>query len=305
MKFLDKYVYPSKYFHLLKRKLQRTYIRNEKTNLYQVLTILIQKLRKDDIEHRANAVAFNLTLSVFPAIIFLFTLIPYIPIDHLDQLIMAFLGDVLPGGIYQEASETIRDIVSRPRGNLLSLGFLLALYAATNGMMAFMTAFNKTYRTIENRSYLRKRLIAVLLTFGLAFVLFTAVVLLIVGEVVLDWILARGILDANFSFYLILTLRYVVVFFVFFGMISVIYYLAPSIHERWRILSAGSVTAALLGILITQLFSYYVSNFASYNKLYGSIGTIIAFMIWIYLISIVILLGFEINVSIEEAKKRA
>jgi len=305
MKLLDKYVYGSSLFHGLKAVLERIPVGDKRISLYSVLTILVAKLKRDDIEQRANAVAFNLTLSVFPAIIFLFTLIPYIPIPHLDQQIMNFLGDVLPKGIYRDAAETIRDIISRPRGNLLSLGFVLALYAATNGMVALMTAFNRTYKTTENRSFVKKRLIAVILTFGLAFVLFLAIVLLIVGEVVLDWLLGEGFISANFIYYLILILRYVIVFLVFFGMVSFIYYLAPSIHKRWKFLSLGSVVATLLGIGITQLFSYYFTNFASYNKLYGSIGTIIAFMIWIYLVSMVILFGFEINASIDEAKRTA
>lgn len=305
MNFLDKYVYPSAFYKKTQAVLERIYVGNPQTNLYRILSILVAKLQRDDIEQRANAVAFNLTLSVFPAIIFLFSLIPYIPITHLDAQIMEFLGDVLPRGIYRDAAETINDIISRPRGNLLSLGFVLALYAATNGMMALMTAFNRTYRTSENRSFLHKRLIAVVLTFGLASVLFLAIVLLIVGGVILDWLRNEGFLNANFLYYLILILRYVIVFLVFFSTVSFIYYLAPSIHKRWRFLSLGAVVAAVLGILITHLFSFYFTNFASYNKLYGSIGTIIAFMIWIYLISIIILFGFEINASVDEAKKTA
>ncbi len=303
MKFLDKYVYPSSFYRGLKARLLRTYIGNEHTNLYRILTILVAKLKRDDIDQRANAVAYNLTLAVFPAIIFLFTLIPYIPIPDLDKQIMNFLGDVLPRGIYRDAADTIQDIISRPRGNLLSLGFFLALYASTNGMVALMTAFNRTYKTIESRSFLKKRLISAILTFALALVLFVAIVLLIVGQVVLDWLVDEHLLDADFIYYLLTILRYVIVFMVFFGMVSFIYYLAPAIHKRWHILSLGSVVAATLGIVITHLFSYYFTNFASYNKLYGSIGTIIAFMIWIYLISMVILLGFEINASVDEAKK--
>ncbi|MES2734180.1 MAG: YihY/virulence factor BrkB family protein [Bacteroidota bacterium] len=305
MKLLDKYVYPSSFYKRIKSTLERTYIGNKSTNLYRILTILAAKLGRDDIDQRANAVAFNLTLSIFPAIIFLFTLIPYIPIPHLDKQIMDFLSDVLPKGIYRDAAATIQDIISRPRGNLLSLGFVLALYAATNGMVALMTAFNRTYRTTENRTFIKKRLVAVVLTFALAFVLFLSILLLIVGEIVLDWIVTESLINEDFTYYLILILRYIIVFLSFFGMVSFIYYLAPSIHKRWRFFSLGSIVASSLGIIITQLFSYYFSNFASYNKLYGSIGTIIAFMIWIYLISIIILLGFELNASVDEAKKTA
>lgn len=303
MKLLDRYVYRSPWYEWLIAVAKRVHIHGNKVSVHSILHILIQKLKRDDIDQRANAVAFNLTLSVFPAIIFLFTLIPYIPIPHLDNEIMYFLGQVLPNGIYKEGAETIQDIISKPRGDLLSLGFFLALYTATNGMVALMTAFNRTYKTIERRGFIKKRLIATALTFALAFVLLIAIALLIIGEVVLDLFLEIGFLNADFTYYSIVVLRYLIVFFVFFGTVSFIYYLAPSISKRWHFLSTGSFVASILGILVTNLFSYYFTNFASYNKLYGSIGTIVAFMIWLYLISIVILLGFEINASIDEAKK--
>jgi membrane protein len=127
------------------------YLRDRKTSLSKVLKILFRKIQKDELDARANAVAFNFTLSVFPALIFLFTLIPYIPIDNLDKQIMSLLGQVLPAGIYVEASATIEDIVSRPRGNLLSIGFILTLYVATNGVIALMNAFNRSYRTGEKK----------------------------------------------------------------------------------------------------------------------------------------------------------
>jgi membrane protein len=267
-----------------------------------VLKIFWRKIQKDELDARANAVAFNFTLSVFPALIFLFTLIPYIPIENLDRQIMSLLGQVLPEGIYIEASSTIEDIVSRPRGNLLSIGFILTLYVATNGVIALMNAFNRSYRTGEKRSFLKKRLMAVIITFVLAFVLFMAIVLLIVGNIVLNLLLEYDILTDTLSFYAISFLQYIVVFLVFFTAISFIYYLAPSVSKRWRFLSVGSVLAAVLCIAITHLFSFYISNFATYNKLYGSIGTFIGLMIWLYLLSLTILLGFEINASIDEAK---
>ncbi len=291
----------------LRTRLVRWYEAKKQTYLGRVLDILVRKVRSDEIAPRANAVAFNLTLSVFPAVIFLFTLIPYIPIPELDTRIMVFLGKVLPEGIYAEIATTIFDIVSRPRGNLLSLGFLFALYAATNGMMAIMDAFNRSYRTRERRGFIHTRLVATALTVMLVLVIFVAVVLLIVGNVVLDWITAHDVyhlLNDQVSVALISLLQYSVVFFVFFTGLSTIYYVAPAIHERWNFFSIGAVVAAVLCIAVTHAFSYYITNFASYNKLYGSIGTFIGLMIWFLLLSFIILLGFEVNVSLDEARRQ-
>ncbi len=303
---LNQHLQKTRLYKAVHHRLDTWYLRDKKTTVRHVIKVLLRKMQKDEIEPRSNAVAFNLTLSVFPAIIFLFTLIPYIPIPDLNAQIMFFLGQVLPKGIYQEIATTIYDIVSRPRGNLLSLGFFFAMYAATNGMMALINAFNRSYRTVEQRSFIRKRLVAIALTFMLAFVLFLAVVVLIVGNIVLNWISEHdsyNLLNDQINFFLISLLQYGVVFSVFFIALSVIYYVAPAVHKPWAIFSAGSVLASVLSILATHLFSFYLKNFASYNKLYGSIGTFIGLMIWLYLLSFIILLGFEINVSVHEAQK--
>ena len=289
----------------LKRWLSRIYLRDKKTPLWLVIKKVIIEIDKDDIIPSSNAVAFNFTLSVFPAIIFLFTLIPYFPIENLDQKVLDLMGQVLPDTIYREFSATINDIVSRPRGGLLSLGFMLAFYAATNGMMSLMAAFNRAYRTTDRRSFIKTRLIATALTSLLVFALVIAVVVVIVGNVVLNWLVRHdiwGFLNDDITYFLISALQYGVTFALFFVAISMIYYGAPAIHKRWRFFSAGSVIAAVLSILVTHFFSYYISNFASYNRLYGSIGTLIALMLWFFLLSFIILLGFEINACIDEAK---
>lgn len=189
----------------------------------------------------------------------------------------------------------------------MSLGFVFALFTATNGMMAIIGAFNRSYRTRDRRGFLYTRLIATGLTFMLAFVLFLAVVLLIVGNVVVEWIREYDVyhlFDDNASLFFISLLQYGVVFFVFFIGLSIIYYVAPAIQERWNFFSPGALISSLLSIGVTHLFSFYINNFASYNKLYGSIGTFIGLMIWFLLLSFIILLGFEVNASIDEAKRQ-
>jgi membrane protein len=284
------------------RLLKTTHLRGRPDVSYmQVLDVFLTKIKKDEIEPRANGVAFNFTLSIFPAIIFLFTLIPYVPIQDLDAQIIMSLAQVLPRGIWVEAAPTISDIVSRPRGRLLSFGFIFTVITATNGMMVLMDAFNKCYRTSERRSYLRRRLVALLLTIILGGVLIVAIAFLIWGQNFLGRLEDVGVMSTT-MFLLYDLLRYAVVFMIFFLAISFIYYIAPAVHRRWRFFSLGSIVAANLCILITNLFSYYLNNFATYNRLYGSIGTFIGLMLWFYLLSIIILVGFEINASIDEAK---
>jgi membrane protein len=291
----------TKLYHSTRTFLQNHHLQNNTTTFYQLLTILRSKLHKFDIDVRAAAVAYNFTLAIFPTIIFLFSVIPYIPVQNLDLQILSLLSEVIPAGIFEEAKATITEIVSKPRGSVLSFGFIFALYASTSGMMALMRAFNMTNETAEKRGFLKSRLIAVMLNFMLTFVLMISIIVLIVGRFAVDFLFEEGILNRDFNFYIFQIISYFVVFSVFFVTISVIYYIAPAIPKRWKFFNSGSITASILTILITNLFSYYLSNFASYNRLYGAIGTLIALMVWFYLIAIILILGFDINASIAES----
>ncbi len=272
--------------------------------IFEVLKLLWEKIIQFDIDSRAAAVAFNFTLAVFPTVIFLFTLIPYIPIKNLDLQILNFMEDILPKGIFNEVRATIIDITSKRRSGVLSLGFIIAIYASTAGMMSLMRTFNMTYRTAESRGIIKQRLVALLLNFMLTTILFLAILILIVGHQIIDIFFERGWLTDDFNYFALQFTRYGVVFLVLFLAVSVIYYVAPSIHKRWSFLNYGSITASILIILSTNLFSYYISNFMSYNKLYGSIGTIIALMLWLYLVALILIVGFEINVSLDHTKAR-
>lgn len=284
----------------------------ENVSLYKILKIFLQNLLNDDILDRANGVAFNFILAIFPAIIFLFTLIPYVtnffPSIN-TQSIMSFLGQQIPPSMFEVMSSTVLDIVSNQRGGLLSLGFLFSVYLSTNGMMALMRAFNACYRTIENRGSIKTRLIATGLTLNMTFVLFLAIILLIVGQFILDAIMANiPAFDwfniGNFTVVLLFILRFITIFIAFFLSISFIYYFGPAIHYNWRFFSVGSLLATLLCLAVSYGFSFYVTNFGTYNKVYGSIGVLIALMIWIQLLTIVLLVGYEVNASIHDAIRK-
>jgi len=271
-------------------------------SLADIGTLLIEKILLYDIDQRATAVAYNFTLAVFPAILFLFTLIPYFPIANMESQIMNFMYDAMPKSLYEFAAATIYDIISRKQGGILSFGFVFALLTATNGMGALMTAFNMVDHTSENRGFFKAKGIALLLTVLLSTVLFLAVLVIIVGGFLVDWLHQTILFGDNLTVFLLDALRYLVMFFAFTVAVAIIYRFAPKVRHGWRFFNLGSIIASMLIILVTYGFSFYISRFGSYNKLYGSIGTIIAMMIWFYLVALLLIFGFELNTSIWRAK---
>ncbi|WP_461128164.1 YihY/virulence factor BrkB family protein [Spirosoma aerophilum] len=272
---------------------------NSRISWYDFLSKMLAQITDNNTSERAASVAYSLILAVFPTIIFFFTLIPYVSfIPNLEDQIMGFFQRVLPGNTFSAVDTTIRDIINRPRSSVLSFGFLLALYSATSGLVALMQAFNSSYQFDERRGFFKVRLVAVGLTFTLAFALILAVVVLIIGGIISDFLLRFGLLNNALFINLLALGRYIVVFAVFVGAVSIIYRYGPDVKMKWVFITPGSVTASLLIVLTTLGFSYYVSNFGSYNKVYGSIGTLIALMIWINLISLLLILGFEMNVAL-------
>lgn len=268
------------------------------TTWYEFIEKMIEKVAGKDLNERAAAVSFNLLLAVFPAVIFLFTLIPFIPINNLDAEIMVLLRRAIPAGTYDAVDNTIRDIISRERSGVLSFGFLATIYASTNGMVALMNAFHSSYETRDRRGFFKIRLIALGLTFTFGVAIILAIIMLLVGGIVTDYLLRFGVFNNPVFAYLLSTGRYLLVFGVFVGVVSIIYKYGPDVNMKWTFVTPGSITASVLIVLTTFLFSYYLSNFGSYNKVYGSIGTLIALMIWINLIALLIVLGFEMNVSL-------
>ena len=281
---------------------------NGQISLYQVLRIFFRKLWDDEILDRANGVAFSFTVAIFPAIIFLFTLTGYINsfVPEVNQeSIMAFFQGIMPESMYTVVASTIEDIVGNTRGGLLTFGALLSLFLATNGMMSLINAFNSCYATIDKRSYFKTRATATSLTIMLAFVLFLAIILLVIGQFALDFIHEFQLINTSgMEFYLIIILRFIVLFIVFFIAISSIYYFGPAVHYNWRFFSIGSALATFFCLIISYGFSYYIANFGTYNKLYGSIGALLGLMIWLYLLSTVLLVGYEVNASIHQAHRK-
>lgn len=271
--------------------------------LYDVAVFFYNGLKKGDLNTRAAALAFNFFLAIFPAIIFFFTLIPYIPIHNFQDSLLNLLKEFIPGQTYAAVEGTLFDIIKRPRGGLLSLGFLLAMFFATNSVNSLIDAFNRTYYTVETRSAFKQRMVSIFLVLVLSVLVVLAISLITFGPVAIRWIEKIGLLTDWVTLYMISLGKWVIIFALLFFAFSVLYYFAPTVKHRFRFITAGSTLATLLFIATSVGFNFYVNNLASYNTLYGSIGTLIIFMLWLYFNSIIILVGWELNSSISVARR--
>lgn len=270
---------------------------------YEAIDFFLQRLHEGELQTRARSMAFSFLLAIFPAIIFIFTLIPYIPLESFQDRLLILIRDFLPSNTYEVARETIEDIIRQQRGGLLSFGFVFALYVTTDGIIALMNWFNKSYHGHKQRPGWKQRLIATGITLSLALLVTTAVGLLVVSEITYSYLEKKGIMVNLMEIVLLTAGKWIILLLLCFSIISLLYYLGPSKKERMRFISAGSTLATMLLVLTSLAFNFFITHFAQYNKVYGSIGTLIVILLWLYINSLVLLVGYELNVSIRKARK--
>ena len=265
--------------------------------IYYVAKFFFTGLVEGALELRASSLAFKFFLAIFPTIIFLLTLIPFIPIAHFRDELLEILDDLLPEQGYQFLSESLISLITNADGGLLSFGFIFALYLATSGFDGMQNAFMESYNSHYKRSIIRTRMVSVLMLFILTILVVIAIAAILVSEYMVNFILEEGSISST----LLVIGKWIVIMALCFFCISVLYYLGGNRKMKWRFFSAGSSLATFLVIIVSLGFGFYVDNFANYNKIYGSIGTIIILMLWIYFNSFVLLIGFELNASIQQA----
>jgi membrane protein len=271
--------------------------------LYDVARFFAEGIFKGSLTSRASSISFSFFLAIFPMIIVFFTLIPFVPIANFQNLLLNFIENVTPDQTESVIRQTVVDIIDRPRGGLLSLTFFLALFFATNGFDSVIEAFNNTWHTMETRSWIKQKLISALLFFIISIIVIISIGLITGGSLLLDYLLEKGILGSRLSYFILMGSKWIILTAMFFFTISFIYYLAPARESKFRFISAGSSLATFLALAASIGFNFYVSNFSSYNALYGSIGTLLIILVWIYFNSIILLIGFELNASIQQAGK--
>jgi membrane protein len=259
------------------------------------LSDLYAKLNDDNVFNGAAALGFYLTLAIFPAMIAIMAVLPYLPIARVDLAIMDLLQQTLPPSAAEMFSDVVREVTSERRRGVLSFGIAAALWAASTGMYAIMQQLNITYDVKEARSFVRARVVALGLTLLVGSLMLGALSLVVLGGVIQDWIGNRfGFSTGLLTFFAVL--RWVIIAAAVLTAFGLVYWLAPNVDQRFHFITPGSIVGGLLLIIASVGFSLYAANFADYDATYGSIGAVIVLMLWLYIAGLVMLLGSEINV---------
>lgn len=272
--------------------------------LYDVVQFFRSQTKSYGFTERASAISYNFIMAIPPSLLFLFTLIPNLPFISKKSLklqLHTLIIDIIPARGYNEQVISFVDtFIDGNKIGLISFGLLLSLFFASNGMMGIMRSFNKSYLGFEKRKRIHMRGGALRLTVLLFSLLFAYLVLLIMQGAILKMIVQKEWIRE-----LIFYTRWVPIILLVFFSVGFIFRYAPAVKIRWKFASPGTVLTTVLSLLASLGFSVFVNNFGRYNALYGSIGTIMMVMALIYINSLALLIGFELNVSINSLKTLA
>jgi len=273
--------------------------------LYDVLVFFFRGLFKGVLTYRAAAIAYNFFLALIPFVMFLFTLIPFVTGEHYQFYLLDLLKEVIPSNIFNMVKDTIVEIIRRPHQGLLSAGFFMAIYFATNGVDAIIEGFNQSYHSMERRPWWRQKIVAFALMLVLSLLIFISFSLLGFGELSIHLLTDKHLLNSTLSIFSIQLLRWFVILFTTILSTSLLYYfgqLKTLGTIRYRFFSPGSILSTGLFIVGGILIKLYFENFSRYNLLYGSIGSLIILMVWIYYNAFIIIIGFELDTSIRKTR---
>jgi membrane protein len=275
--------------------------------LYDVIRFFYRQVKTTGLPERASAITYNFLMAIPPSFLFLFTLIPHLPFfkkGEIQRQLILLIRDVIPSEAYnRNIIAFINDTFFKedPKYSLLSFGLLLALFFASNAMMGLMRSFNRKYVGFKERKGFHTRVVAIKLTALIFCLVLGCLIMLLTQGAVLKWL---GVKNEGWR-EVIYYVRWIFIIALIYFSIAFIYKYAPAVHKRWKLRSPGTILATFLSIMASVAFSYFVNNFGKYNALYGSISTIIVLMALIYINSFVLLVGFELNVSIKSLKSVA
>ncbi|MBU6157970.1 MAG: YihY/virulence factor BrkB family protein [Bacteroidetes bacterium] len=275
--------------------------------LYDIIIFFIEKVKTVGLDQRAAAISFNFIMAIPPACIFLFSLVPLMPwANNFSLEIMSVVNDITPN---QDTRKFVKDFLDdffgRPRNSLLSFGFLIAVFYSSSAMLGIIHSFNRSIHEKEQKGFMVYRWKAIKLTFIMMLLFIAAMLILMTQGTISALFLQQLSLDNVFFKAVFHLLRWAIIIGLFFYSIAFIYRHAPTVEKKWKLISPGSIVACTLLILLTVGFSFWINQFGTYNKIYGSIGTIMIIMALIYMNSLILLIGFELNVSIQSLKRKA
>jgi membrane protein len=305
---LERKIYSSRPFRFLEKRSRKISLPGfDGVSLHETITFFVSQVRKVGLIDRARSIAFSFLIAIPAAAIFICTLIPYLPVHKkILQQLLQVTRDITPNqNTYLLVSQFLEDFLAKPRVGLLSFGFVLALFYSSNAMMGIMRSFNKSLLYNAHRNPLAARWMAIKLTTLVLFMVIGSIIILgTQADLLRTWLRELHISGHN-AHMLFRTFRWVVIIPLFYIAIACIYKFGPAVKKRWKLFSPGTFIATLLTILTTLAFSSWVNRFGNYNKVYGSIGTVMILMLLVYFNSLVLLIGYELNVCIYQLKSRA
>ncbi len=275
----------------------------EGMSLYDLIELYIIGIVEGALTSRAGGIAFSFFMAIFPFMLFILTLIPYIPIDGFQSGLFEFIRDILPPQTFDAVNVVIGDIINNQYGGLLSFGFLLSIFLMTNGMNAIFGGFEYSYHITEFRNIFRSYFIALGVSLLTASFLILTIALVILYQVALSKINEVGWLDTS-DLNLFYYGRALLFLIMIFTIVSLLFRFGTKQGKNTRFFSPGAILTTLLSLCTFYLFGIYVEKFAQYNQLYGSIGTLLILMLFVWLNAIILLLGFELNASIYSLKRQ-
>jgi len=274
----------------------------EGMSLYDVLEMYVIGIVQGALTSRAGGVAFSFFMALFPFALFILTLIPYIQIDGFQDGFMQFINQALPPKTYESVDVVLQDIANNKYGGLLSFGFILSMFLMTNGINSLFGGFEYSYHKLQTRSIIRQYVVSFAVSLVLALLLFITVAVIIYFEIAIHNLTQRGFVSDDLFW--IEIGRYIIVLAMLFTTIGLFYFFGTKEGRIISFFSPGAILTTLLIIVNFRIFGIYVKKFAQYNELYGSIGTLLVLMLFIWLNSIILLLGFELNAAIIGLKKK-
>ncbi len=241
--------------------------------LSYVIHFFLKGFQKGSLVTRASAIAFNILLSILPSMIFLFTLIPFIPIPDFQKQLLILFESLLPENVFSLLENTITQVVTEKRNGLLIFIFLATILFSTNGIHAVINAFIVTSHKFKTRTWISQRITSLFLVFATFMMLSVAIIIMVGGRFSLDKLVELNIIKLNSTYFLFSAAKWILFLILIFFAISTLYYKIPAEEKEWRFFSPGSIMATFLFLVSSIGFTAYVNNFGQYNKLYGSIGT--------------------------------
>jgi len=269
--------------------------------IFDVMYFFFNGIMKGYINQRAAALSYHFVLALFPLLLFLCTLLPYIPIDSLYLQVYVFIQDMLPEAVSHKVIETIDVIFLKKHGGLMSLGFLTSIYVASSGVNAIIIYFNSSKQNSKKRTWIKRRMVSIGIVFAIGFVVILSFALIVGSKAFFNFLLAKGLIEQGFMLFLLKTAKWALLVSLVYIMFVLLYYYSPIDKSNLKFFSAGATIATTLFILSISGFNFYISHFSHYNALYGSIGALIVFLLWVYMISYILIIGFELNASVAHA----